>query len=85
MDDKKMTRLVERMAAKSTLAECMTVFMDIMEYEGVSNDMRPAFFRRAWAAMGDRQPVRRCAPLSLFWQGACRSESAHPFIQRFTF
>ena len=80
-----MTRLVERMAAKSTLAECMTVFTDIMEYEGVSDDMRPAFFRRAWAALGDRQPVIRCAPLRLFWQGACRTERAHPFIQRFTF
>ena len=72
-----MTRLVDRMASKSTLAECMTVFVDIMEYECVDEGVRPQVFRRAWAMLdgrGGQRPTRNKshAPFSLFRFGACR-------------
>ena len=90
MNDQKLSCLVVRMATKSTLAECLSVFTDIMEYEGVSVDLWHAFFRRAWAALGDRTPEIRYAclagvSLSLFRQGACRTRSVLPLTQRHGF
>ena len=82
MDALKLARLVDRMASKRTLADCMTVFVDIMEYEDVSQDLRPALFRRAWAALGDRCPVlRNC----VFVPGRCRTSSENFAMSRLGF
>ena len=54
------------MAANSTLGQCLTVFLDIMEYEGVNSIQLPGLFSLAWAALSDRgrQPQVMCAGLA---------------------